>query len=66
MFTHSYSFNPDICLHIHLAKCTVRLLNQAGRNNYPNNPKFVGNSGNRTRDLRLDKCILYTNELPAA
>ena len=61
MFTHSYSFNPDICLHIHLAKCTatVRLLNQAGRNNYPNNPKFVGNSGNRTRDLRLDKCILY-------
>ena len=32
-------------------------LNQAGRNNYPYNPKFVGNTGNQTRDLWLDKCI---------
>ena len=29
MYTHSYSFNTDICLHIHSAECTVRLLNQA-------------------------------------
>ena len=29
---------------------------QAGRDNYPYNPKFVGNTGNRTRDLWLDKC----------
>ena len=37
-----------ICLHIHSAECTVRLqlLNQAGRNNYPYNLKFVGNTGN--------------------
>ena len=42
MYTHSYSFNTDICLHIHSAECTVRLLNQAGRNNYPYNPKYVG------------------------
>ena len=33
--TAIYSFNTDICLHIHSAECTVRLLNQAGRNNYP-------------------------------
>ena len=46
VYTHSYSFNPDICLHIHSAECTVRLLFQAGRNNYPYNPKFVGNTGN--------------------
>ena len=26
-------------------------LNQAGRNNYPYNPKYVGNTENRTRDL---------------
>ena len=51
MYTHSYSFNHDICLHLHSAECTVRLLNQAGRDNYPYNPKFVGNTGNRTRDL---------------
>ena len=57
MYTHCFSFNPDICLHIHSAECTVRFLNQAGRNNYPYNPKFVGNTGNRTRDLWLDKCI---------
>ena len=57
MYTHSYSFNTDICLHIHSAECTVRMLNQAGRNNYPYNPKYVGNTGNRTRDLWLDKCI---------
>ena len=41
MYTHSYSFNTDICLHIHSAECTVRLLNQAGRNNYPYNPKYT-------------------------
>ena len=51
MYTHSYSFNTDICLHIHSAKCTVRLLNQAGRNNYPYNPKYVGNTGSQTRDI---------------
>ena len=45
MYDHSYSFNTDICLHIHSAECTVRLLNQAGRNNYPYNPKYVGNTG---------------------
>ena len=32
-------------MHIHLAECTVKLLNQAGRNNYPYNPKFVGTRG---------------------
>ena len=39
----SFSFNHDICLHIHSAECTVsvRLLNQAGRNNYPYNPKIL-------------------------
>ena len=37
--------NTDICLHIHSAECTVRLLNQAGMNNYQNNPKYVGNTG---------------------
>ena len=41
MYTHNYSFKTDICLHIHSAECTVRLLNQAGRNNYPYNPKYV-------------------------
>ena len=34
MYTHSYSFNPDIRLHIHPAECTVRalccLIKQAG------------------------------------
>ena len=57
MYTHSYSFSPDICLHIHSAECTVRMLNQAGRNKYTYNPKFVRNTGSRTRDLWLDKCI---------
>ena len=57
MYTDSYSFNNDICLHIHSAECTVRLLNQAGRNNYPYNPKYVANTGNRTRDIWFDKCI---------
>ena len=47
LYTHSYSFNTDIYLHIHSAECTVRLLNQAGRNNYPYNPKYVGNTGSR-------------------
>ena len=51
MYTHSYSFNTDICFHIHSAECTVRMLNRAGRNNYPYIPKFVGNTGNRTRDI---------------
>ena len=55
MYTHSYSLNPDRCLHS--AECTVSLLNQEGRNNYTYNPKFVGNTRNRTRDLWLDKCI---------
>ena len=45
-YIHSYSCKPDICLHIHSAESTVRLLNQAGRNNYPYNPEFVGNAGN--------------------
>ena len=57
MYTHSYSFNTDICLHVHSAEYTIRLLNQAGRNNYPYNHKYVGNTGNRTRDIWLEKCI---------
>ena len=36
----SYSFNPVIRLHIHSAEYTVRLLNQAGRNEYLYNQKF--------------------------
>ena len=62
MYTHSYSFNTDICLHIHSAECTVRLLNQAGRNNYPYNPKYVGNTGNRTykRELTVPSVSYYT------
>ena len=40
VYTHSYSFNTDICLHIHSTECTVRY-----------NPKYVGNTGNRTRDI---------------
>ena len=39
--TRSDSFK--IRLHVHSAECTVSLLNQAGRNNYPNDPKFVRN-----------------------
>ena len=39
------------------AECTVRLLNQAGRNNYPYNPKYVENTGDQTRDIWLVKCI---------
>ena len=42
MYTHSYSFNLGLSLNIHSAERAVRLLNQAGRNNYPYNPKFVG------------------------
>ena len=57
MYTHSYSFDPDIRLHLHSAECTVRLLNKLCRNNYLYNPKFVGNTGNQTRDLWLGKCI---------
>ena len=57
MYTHNYSFDPDTRLYIHSVECTVRLLNQAGRNKYPYNPKFVENTGNRTRDLWFDKCI---------
>ena len=45
MYIYSYSFNPDICLHVHLAECTVRLLNQGRRNNYPYNAKFVETPG---------------------
>ena len=44
MYNHSYSFDPDICLHIHTTEFTVRLPNQAGRNNNPYNPKFVVNT----------------------
>ena len=43
-YTDSYSLNPDKCLHLHSAQCTVRLLNQAGTDNCPYNPKFVGNT----------------------
>ena len=32
-------------MHIHSAECTVRLLNQAGGNNYPYNPKYVETPG---------------------
>ena len=49
VYTHSYSLTLIyVC-------STIRLLNQAGRNSYPYNPKFVGNTGNRTRDLWLDE-----------
>ena len=34
IYTYSYSFNPDIPLHVHSAECTVRWLYQAGSNNY--------------------------------
>ena len=31
MYTHSYSFNPQICLHIHSAECPLGcLIKQAG------------------------------------
>ena len=57
VYTLSYSLYPDIFLHINSTECTlytihctVRLLIQVGRNNYnPYNPKFVGNTGNRTQ-----------------
>ena len=58
VYTHSYSFNLYTCLHTHSAECTVRLLNEAGRNNYSYNPKFVRNTRNLTRDLWLDNCLL--------
>ena len=58
MYTRSYSIYPDIHLHVNSAE----LLNQAGRNNYPYNPKFVGSTGNRTFELCLDNCILATPE----
>ena len=56
VYYKQHSFQASLCtltaahltliyvLHIHSAKCTVKLLNQAGRNNYPYNPKFVGNT----------------------
>ena len=56
MYTHSYSFNTDICLHIHSAECTVRLLNQAGKNNYPYNPKYVGNT--KTQKYRSESDLV--------
>ena len=56
MYTHSYSFNTDICLHIHSAEYTFRLLNQAGRNNYPYNPKYVGNTG---IDFKFVSLLIY-------
>lgn len=34
------------------------LLNQAGRIQYPNNHKYVWNTGDWTRDNWLSKCIL--------
>ena len=40
-----------------LCSCTL-IATQAAKNNYPYNPKFVGNTGNRTRDFWLDKYIL--------
>ena len=39
MYSHSYSFNPDICLRIHSAECTVRLLNQNSDQNSDHNRK---------------------------
>ena len=42
-------FNPGIRMHVHSAECTVRLLNQASRNNHPYNTKCVENIGNQTR-----------------
>ena len=46
MYTHGYSFNPDLSLHEHFAECSVKLLNQADRNNYPHNPDFVEDTAN--------------------
>ena len=59
MYSHSYSFNTDICLHIHSAECTVRLLNQAGRNNYPYNPKNVGPQDREASVLPLHHLTMY-------
>ena len=50
MYTHSYSFNTDICLHINSAECTVRLLNQAGRNNYPCNREILFREQTKAHD----------------
>ena len=44
-YTHSYSFNPHVRLHAHLADWTVGLLNQADRNKYPYNPNIWGTPG---------------------
>ena len=41
----------------HMLPILVQAINQAGRNNYPYNPKFAVKTGNRTRDLWFDKCI---------
>ena len=67
---HTWTFPWSLCITITLlikgvfkaifhckAECTVSLLNEAGRNNHPHNHKFMGNTGNRTLDLWLDKCI---------
>ena len=43
---------------VYFKLCTVVLLNKAGRDKFPFNPKYVGSTGNRTRDNWLSKCIL--------
>ena len=58
VYTLSYSFNPHVCLHVHSAERTIGLLNQKDRNRYPYNSKYVGDTGNWTRDNWLNKCIL--------
>ena len=55
MYTRSYSF-ISLIIRMHIARTfgfrlnVPSFFNQAGRNNYPYNPKFVGNTGNRTSD----------------
>ena len=53
LYTRSYPFDPHS--HAHSAEWTVGLLNQARRNKYPYNPKYVRYTGNRSRDNLLSK-----------
>ena len=58
MYTHSYSLNTDICLHIHTRVPLGCLIKQAGIIIHRVSRRRVpGNTGNRTRDIWLDKCI---------
>ena len=48
--THSSTNLTFVHAHTYIILGTVSLLNQKGRNNYPNNPKYGVNTGNRTGD----------------